>query len=678
MTKRKALTEKILCLGVDGLDPRFTLRMVREGKMPNVKKFIERGAQREDLVMLGGHPTVTPPMWTTLATGCYANVHGITGYNRKSPLGLDYVGYNIDSRNCHAEQLWNVFAEAGKKTLVWHWPGSSWPPSSDSPNLSVVDGTSPGSVGMSIGQFDKEMILGANESVQTRFIKNGGQEDTDMAAPCVITGMDGALIEEGFTIMGGISTRDDRSVIIRDREDGLAGAGDRSVMDIVQSRIKPAAGWANAPEDAKEFEMLFSDGCIRNPALILKNEEGVYDRVAVYNSKKDEEPVAVLTVGKLVPSVVGKGIKNDETVDCNRNMELLEMEPDGSQLRMYISAGMLNDVSACFHPKELFNTVTENVGLVPPTSMLGNQDKELINHIMLDNWQHTAEWQADALNYLIDNEGYEVIFSHFHNIDLEEHMFIRYLSDKGYNKLDPQEYVKMQEDVYVQTDYYLGRFLHYLDEDWTILIFSDHGLISSAHDMVELGDDMGVNCGIMEELGLMTLKRDEKGNRLKEIDWEHTLAVAQREQHIYINLKGRDPHGIVDPKDKYEVEEEVMTRLYGYRDKKTGKRVVAVALRNKDAVLLGQGGPEAGDICYWLTEGYNFDHADCLSTTWGDEETSVSPIFIAAGKGLKSGFTTDRIIRQVDFVATLAILGGVRMPAQCEGAPVYPIFEEEF
>lgn len=678
MTQRKALTDKILCLGVDGLDPRFTMRMVREGKMPNVQKFIERGAQREDLVMLGGHPTVTPPMWTTLATGCYANVHGITGYNRKSPLGLDYVGYNIDSRNCHAEQLWNVFAEAGKKTLVWHWPGSSWPPSSDSPNLSVVDGTSPGSVGMSIGQFDKEMILGANETVQTRFIKNGGQEDTDMAAPCVITGMDGALIEEGFTIMGGISTRDDRSVIIRDREDGLAGAGDRSVMDIVQSRIKPATGWANAPEDAKEFEMLFSDGFVRNPALILKNEDGIYDRVAVYTSKKDEEPVAVLTVGKLVPSVVGKGIKNDETVECNRNMELLELQEDGSQLRMYISAGMLNDVSACFHPKELFKTVTEKVGLVPPTSMLGNQDKELINRIMLDNWQHTAEWQADALNYLIDNEGYEVIFSHFHNVDLEEHMFIRYLSDKGYNKLDPQEYVKMQEDVYVQTDYYLGRFLHYLDEDWTVLIFSDHGFISSAHDMVELGDDMGVNCGIMEELGLMTLKRDENGNRMKEIDWEHTIAVAQREQHIYVNLKGRDPHGIVDPKDKYEVEEEIMTRLYGYRDKKTGKRVVAVALRNKDAVLLGQGGPEAGDICYWLTEGYNFDHADCLSTTWGDEETSVSPIFIAAGKGLKKGFKTDRIIRQVDFVATVAILGGVRMPAQCEGAPVYPIFEEEF
>ena len=112
--------------------------------------------------------------------------------------------------------------------------------------------------------------------------------------------------------------------------------------------------------------------------------------------------------------------------------------------------------------------------------------------------------------------------------------------------------------------------------------------------------------------------------------------------------------------------------------KKTGKRVVSVALRNKDAVLLGQGGPEAGDIIYWLAEGYNFDHADCLSTTWGDGDTSVSPAFIGAGKGLKKGVKTDRIIRQVDFAPTVAVLGGVRMPRECEGAPVYQILAEDF
>lgn len=82
--ERKARTNKILLLGVDGLDPSLTKHYIEEGLLPNLKEYVERGAQRKDLVMLGGHPTVTPPMWTTLATGCYSNVHGITGFSVKA------------------------------------------------------------------------------------------------------------------------------------------------------------------------------------------------------------------------------------------------------------------------------------------------------------------------------------------------------------------------------------------------------------------------------------------------------------------------------------------------------------------------------------------------------------------------------------------------------------------
>ena len=42
----------------------------------------------------------------------------------------------------------------------------------------------------------------------------------------------------------------------------------------------------------------------------------------------------------------------------------------------------------------------------------------------------------------------------------------------------------------------------------------------------------------------------------------------------------------------------------------------------------------------------------------------------------KEGYKTNRIIRQVDVVPTLCTLLGTRMPAQCEGAPVYQIFED--
>ena len=234
------------------------------------------------------------------------------------------------------------------------------------------------------------------------------------------------------------------------------------------------------------------------------------------------------------------------------------------------------------------------------------------------------------------------------------------------------------KQTYLQTDAYLGQFLHLLDEGWSIAIISDHAQICPEYGAPLIGDMGGVNVTVMRELGFTQVKKDENGNDLKEIDWAHTRAIAQRGNHIYLNLKGRDPQGIVDPKDQFEVEEEIMTALYGYRDPRSGKRIISLALRNKDAVLLGLGGPESGDICYWNAEGYNYDHCDSLSTLEGFADTSVSPIVIFAGQGFKEGFTTNRIIRQVDLAPTLAVIGGVRMPRECEGAPVYQILAEEF
>lgn len=75
---RKALTNKIIVLGVDGMDPRLTKKYLDMGLLPNIKKYLEHGAARDDLVMLGGVPTITPPMWTTLSTGATPATHGIT------------------------------------------------------------------------------------------------------------------------------------------------------------------------------------------------------------------------------------------------------------------------------------------------------------------------------------------------------------------------------------------------------------------------------------------------------------------------------------------------------------------------------------------------------------------------------------------------------------------------
>lgn len=676
---RTTKAEKILLLGVDGLDPRLTRKYVDMGLMPNVKTLIERGACREDLVLLGGHPTVTPPMWTTLATGCYANVHGITAFHGQDPENLDVLIYNLDSRRCKAEQLWNVFAEAGKKTLVWHWPGSSWPPTSNSENLLVVDGSSPGSVGMSNCQKESDFLVTANEKFEGVTLMP--KAASSAVAPCVIEDLDVPTDNVVGIDVGEFNSGKPMTNWLFGEDDG-ARSFTGSPLDVSKSYIHPATGWNNAPADAKEFIMLMSEGLLRRPCLILKNENGIYDKVAIYKSKKAENPIVVLENRKMVGQIVDECIKNDVKYNVIRNMEVLDLAEDGSSVRMYVSAAMDIQNDTVWHPKSLFKTITEKIGYPTPTSLVGSQDPELINECMLNSWKITADWQADSIKYLIDNENVEIVFSHFHNVDMQSHVFIRFMSENetktGHwkNKIPATEYQKFMEDVYKQVDYYVGKFIHYLDEGWLIALFSDHAQVCSTHVPPFLGDS-GLNCVLMEELGYTVLKRDENGERIKEVDWEKTRAIANRECNIYINLKGRNKTGIVDPEDKYELEEQIITDLYGYKDPVTGKRVVACALRNKDAVLFGYGGPECGDIIYWNAEGYTYDHADSLSTTLGDADTSVSPAFIIAGPGIKQGYT-DRVIRQIDFAPTVAVLGGVRMPEQCEGAPIYQILLEAY
>ena len=160
-----------------------------------------------------------------------------------------------------------------------------------------------------------------------------------------------------------------------------------------------------------------------------------------------------------------------------------------------------------------------------------------------------------------------------------------------------------------------------------------------------LGEYGGLNLGVMEELGYTVRKKDENGDPVDEIDWEKTRAVQIRSNYIYINLKGRDKYGIVEAKDKYDLEEQIISDLYSYRDKATGKRVGGIAMRNKDSVVLGLGGAECGDIVFTINEGFNRLHGDGLSTAEGYAQTSVTPVFLAAGEDIKEGTIYPLLVR---------------------------------
>ena len=702
MLRTKGLTDKLLMLGIDGMDPRFTKRMIAEGKMPNTKKLMEMGSCRDDLMLLGAVPTITPPMWATLGTGCYPMTHGIMDYNLSGDdKEITYAAFY--STFLKVQPLWNITAEAGKKTLVWHWPGGAWPPTIDNENLITVDGSSPGAVCAFSSARDFDTVFIASTKAQKpsympMAVRNSKLEGDEKLSYLGIPQQSSRSAEakellqkyydeyvenlgvEGYTVPGSFVTN---AIQFEDADKEFSGRG--LMWDLADfptsasiSPIFPPQGWGfEVPADSKEFVMLTGMGKVVRFGLILKNADGKYDRVAMYADKAKDEPIKVLENDVFTPYVMDVFPRQDGTMEnVHRTFRALEIAEDGSYVRIWASRGMSCEDDSVWTPKSLFKEITDKFGQVVPTSQMTGNDPEMILKCNHPQWELSARWQSKCMHYMIEEHGVEVIFSHYHGPDLEGHNYMKYLKERDTSKITEAQALEYAAATYSLTDEYIGSFMHLIDDGWTIIVFSDHAQICPEGEAHVIGESCGICVDPLASMGYTVMKKDENGNSLPEVDWSKTRAVQTRSNSIYINLKGRDPHGIVDPADKYDLEEQIITDLYGYKDPKTGHRIVSMALHNKDAVLLGLGGPMGSDIVFFVHDDYCYDHGNGLSTACGHNNTTLSPIFLAAGPGIKQNYRTDRYIREVDVAPTAAVLLGVDIPEQCEGAPAYQILSE--
>ena len=117
--------EKLVVFGIDGPILPTLQRLMGEGRMPLMQKLVESGTWADNCLV--PYPTITPPNWTTIATGASAGRTGFTDFNvhwKGEPLGETHAAF--DSRWHTAEYLWEAAEKIGKKSIVMNWP-SSWP-----------------------------------------------------------------------------------------------------------------------------------------------------------------------------------------------------------------------------------------------------------------------------------------------------------------------------------------------------------------------------------------------------------------------------------------------------------------------------------------------------------------------------------------------------------------------
>lgn len=91
---------------------------------------------------------------------------------------------------------------------------------------------------------------------------------------------------------------------------------------------------------------------------------------------------------------------------------------------------------------------------------------------------------------------------------------MKFLQQRPESKISPEAAMKCLENVYEQTDEYLGQFMHLLDKGWTILLTSDHGQCCPEYKPCQIGESGGVSVRVMNELGFTNLKKDENGKRI--------------------------------------------------------------------------------------------------------------------------------------------------------------------
>ena len=187
---------------------------------------------------------------------------------------------------------------------------------------------------MTVGTINEETILVADIRTEAATFRRKAASDENV--PCVIKDY-GEANDSYFSQDSSDRLKNDTPVrqLILYPEDGEGGLSD-TPFDVALSPIRTAAGWQNAPSDAKEFTLLLSGGLLRRPALILKGDSGTYDHIAIYASKKDLQPLIIAEKDIFTSNYMDKAIKGDQTFFTNRNLRLLEIAEDGSHLKLWI------------------------------------------------------------------------------------------------------------------------------------------------------------------------------------------------------------------------------------------------------------------------------------------------------------------------------------------------------
>lgn len=517
--------ERLVILGLDGLEPTLTEKLMAEGKLPNLSRLKKEGLYSRLNTTI---PAISPVAWSSFMTGTEPSKHNIFDFLDRDPRtylpglssarirspkrSLAWGKYLIPLSRPRVEGLrrsipfWNILGRHGIFSTVLRVP-ITFPPEKFNGHLfsGMCVPDLKGSQGTFTFYTENEARAGEREGGVVVIVKRAGNRISTS-----ISGPENSLLKKPDEL--------NLPLEIEIETDGKKGAWIRLPDKRFFLEEKKFSPWT---------EVTFKPGLgMKIHAICRFYIRSVSPRFEMYLTPLNMDPAkpALPISHPFIYSVY-----------------LAKL------LGKFITLGEANDTWAL------------NEGALDDRSFI---ELAYLNH---------AEWEARFWNaFKKTRRGMLAVV--FETTDSMQHMFFRYL-EKNHpaNRATPGPgEARIIEDLYVKMDDLVGRVLAQLEGRSLLLVMSDHGFKPFRR---------GVNINSwLYRNGYLSLKEgvSSSGEWFKDVDWEKTRAYAIGLAGLYLNIRGREAKGIVAPGDEASaLKAELVSKIGGLIDPE--KNSVAVS-----------------------------------------------------------------------------------------------------
>jgi predicted AlkP superfamily phosphohydrolase/phosphomutase len=556
--------KKVIILGIDGMDPRLSERMMREGLLPNLDKLRAGGGFRP----LGtSTPPQSPVAWANFINGAGPGDHGIFDFIHRHPEQQCAPFYSA-SETLPGEGYWEV---GNYRLQLDFWPVHHKPPITVLKRQGIPFWDYLDAAGVPSTFYDLPSNYPASPSHHGHHRCLSGMGTPDML------GTYGTY--QYFAEDGPAAPADEPG-------------GKRSRLIFVDDTAKARI---IGPDDAllknpKPMSIEFLVHRDREAGAVVIEIQGRKMVLRAGQWSRWTPLDFALSTPAFVPGQSVRGI-------CR--FYLQEVAP---QVRLYVSPINMDPAAPALkisEPESFVKDISRRLGTFATVGFQEDYSARKNNVFSDDEYARQADMVLEErlalLDYAIDNYEDGLLFFYFSSSDLQSHMFWWDSDEKHPIRSDAEarKYFGHVRQLYRKLDSVVGDLVDRYGHTATIIVMSDHGFAN-------FGKQFNLNTWLR---AWGYLSPPECTSIMKDVDWSRTVAYGLGINGLYLNLKGREREGIVEPGDPKEaLLAELIERLGAVVDD-NGHPVIRGVYRS-DQIYQGHATALAPDLIIGYHRGY--------------------------------------------------------------------------